>query len=933
MNYRAGDYGSFRQALLRARSGENALAQWYPSAEGDLALQLLEWWAYLADILTFYNERALHQALLRTATPADVRRIVRLLGYRPRPGIAATGVVAAVANSARPFVLPQRFAIQAPASDGRRAQVFELDQDVEIGVLGRPLPPSARIPAPPVGGFEGTSASFAGAWTGYPARDPEGRLLNAVPAFIKEPPDLNVEAGKPFTVAASGVVTLIKPDDTVLLLKRGWTALEANLPGSHALGIVKTIEPTWDESGRAVTVITLNSGHTLDAAAVRDDYQLLKATKLSHLWLYHERYPGPKVPSTGGFIAQAVEQFFDPLGLFTGGISTEPPQDPRVLASSGALGPPQDIPLGRAHLEAITRGISPGDPVLFEQKTIPGGLGGLITDMVNNFASGIVNQLEELRLKTLLVRVETYAEEIWFANPPEFDRIGQGPPIGPPSGSLIKGGAGPIPIPHTKITFNDPTRIADIMAGPDDVSIGTVVMHYGWQEVGQLVEVPATADKTTEEDEQPPPEVPAPPEVPPGTPIPVLIEDATGAGVPGWLGMTNPEGGPTLAGPLRALVNLLPVSRGQTVEREMMGSGDAILINQEFVLKRAPLTYLADTGPRSVNGYRSTLRVWVNGIEWHEVQSFYKQQPDARVFVTREDDEQKTHVRFGDGELGARLPSGINNVVATYRYGSGADVPRIGTLTTILRPQGGLQAIRNPIAPGGGADPDPPDQIRRYAPRSVLTFGRAVSGDDYETLAAQTPGVSRARARWIWDANLQRTLVKVFVGDDDAAVAAARAALRAFADPNRPVRVELAAPRYVDLSFTLEVHRDYTPDRVSAEVRAALLDPRREPFGREVVQIDDVVYDSQIYDICMAVPGVAAVRGLAFGTMGQSTAAIKRKRLPPGYPAVADFWGHMPARETLQVQSGQRHSPGAGRFYLLREDSLHIATEFARNGH
>ena len=73
-------------------------------------------------------------------------------------------------------------------------------------------------------------------------------------------------------------------------------------------------------------------------------------------------------------------------------------------------------------------------------------------------------------------------------------------------------------------------------------------------------------------------------------------------------------------------------------------------------------------------------------------------------------------------------------------------VPPIGTLTTILRPQPGLSAIRNPVAPGGGADPDPPEQIRRYAPRSVLTFGRAVSGDDYETIAAQTPGVRRARA-------------------------------------------------------------------------------------------------------------------------------------------------------------------------------------------
>ena len=197
------------------------------------------------------------------------------------------------------------------------------------------------------------------------------------------------------------------------------------------------------------------------------------------------------------------------------------------------------------------------------------------------------------------------------------------------------------------------------------------------------------------------------------------------------------------------------------------------------MLRRAPLTYLADTGPRSVNGYRSTLHIRVDGIEWREVPSFYGQPPDARVFVTREDDENRTHVRFGDGENGARLPAGTDNVVASYRVGSGAAVPPAGTLTSILRPRTGLRAIVNPVPVGGGADPDPPEQIRRYAPRSVLTFGRAISGDDYETVAAQTPGVRRARVYWSWDGPSQRSVVKVFVGDDPAAVAAARTALQA----------------------------------------------------------------------------------------------------------------------------------------------------------
>src|SRR5947199_305422 len=152
-------------------------------------------------------------------------------------------------------------------------------------------------------------------------------------------------------------------------------------------------------------------------------------------------------------------------------------------------------------------------------------------------------------------------------------------------------------------------------------------------------------------------------------------------------------------------------------------------------------------------------------IHWKEVPSFYKQHPNAQVFVTREYENNITHVQFGDGINGARLPSGVNNVVATYRYGSGADSPNAGQLTVLTQAWPNLKAIRNPVTVGGGADPDSAKQIRQYAPQSVLTFGRAVSADDYETIAAQAPGVARARAYYTWNADQQRSLVTIYVGD------------------------------------------------------------------------------------------------------------------------------------------------------------------------
>ena len=56
----------------------------------------------------------------------------------------------------------------------------------------------------------------------------------------------------------------------------------------------------------------------------------------------------------------------------------------------------------------------------------------------------------------------------------------------------------------------------------------------------------------------------------------------------------------------------------------------------------------------------------------------------------------------------ACLPAGTGNVVATYRFGSGAAAPPAGALTVIANPIPGLRALRNPVAAGGGADPDPP---------------------------------------------------------------------------------------------------------------------------------------------------------------------------------------------------------------------------------
>ena len=71
------DYPALRALKTRERS--------------DPAIALLDAWATVADVLTFYQERIANEGYLRTATERrSVLELARLVGYALRPGVAAS---------------------------------------------------------------------------------------------------------------------------------------------------------------------------------------------------------------------------------------------------------------------------------------------------------------------------------------------------------------------------------------------------------------------------------------------------------------------------------------------------------------------------------------------------------------------------------------------------------------------------------------------------------------------------------------------------------------------------------------------------------------------------------------------------------------------------------------------------------------------------
>jgi hypothetical protein len=88
--YRIGTFATFRAAMLDALHDQPGLEGLTTRDSDDYSITVLELWAAVADVLTFYQERIANEAYLRTAVHRDsVQRLARLLDYRLRPGLAA----------------------------------------------------------------------------------------------------------------------------------------------------------------------------------------------------------------------------------------------------------------------------------------------------------------------------------------------------------------------------------------------------------------------------------------------------------------------------------------------------------------------------------------------------------------------------------------------------------------------------------------------------------------------------------------------------------------------------------------------------------------------------------------------------------------------------------------------------------------------------
>lgn len=232
LHFRVGTYQSFLRRMLaelprhEVRSDGTAsrpLEVLDPSTSRDFSASLLDAWATIGDVLTFYQERFLNEGYLSTAVEAkSISELIASLGFPLQPGIAASTwmafSVSGAPGSPERIQVPAGTAVQSIPGTGETAQTFETSESLEA----RPAW-NAMVPSPAY-----TTVAQALAVT-----DTQARLVGA---------GTGITVGAPVLAAAGdasafsfGMATTVEPNTQARETRVTWAPVPAGTRGTGAM--------------------------------------------------------------------------------------------------------------------------------------------------------------------------------------------------------------------------------------------------------------------------------------------------------------------------------------------------------------------------------------------------------------------------------------------------------------------------------------------------------------------------------------------------------------------------------------------------------------------------------------------------------------------------------------------------------------------------
>ncbi|MDR3692456.1 MAG: hypothetical protein P4L46_23950 [Fimbriimonas sp.] len=826
LSYRVSTYGKSRDRMFKLISktafestdindpaggivtGAPPLAGLTTRDTNDLTIAVIDSWAIVCDVLSFYQERIINEGYLRTATERrSVLELAREIGYELAPGISASGYLSYFVDdgplSPRQVLVPKGSAVQSVPQKEEAPQTFEVEQDTYVRLSWNRILPqlSKRQTLAPELPFVLIQGAVPQVNRGdFVLIQPEGNN------------DLEVREVLENTFSATSNTTTLQLNP----VKHPKHFNPSPITGAAFAPSYK-YHNLFDQIEESVLQATLTEQSV--------DYQEVETVAAASLQALLTPDPGA-IPSTKGHLPVGVYMFKYRTSNF--GHNAPPyetlPSNLRVVArdSSGnpvdengnRVSPRFDKDYSTCPITVKFEGAWPSGADFQLERSIPDLRVGdplLIQKEADSPLAYQISWLSEDSVAEYMISGKSSGVKV--------DKYDKGPAkdlsVFLLRDTTILAGAIPLQLAASPVTT--PTEVGDTTLTLNSMVTGLAV--------GSVLAISGESANH------------------PGF---TKTELASVKKVTHHLGLTtivfeDPLINGYVRSSMQICANMVRANHGASVPDEILGSGDASSIHQTFTLKKNPLTYVSSSDP---SGSTSSLEVRVNGVLWTQVPSLYQSGPTDKVYCVRIGDDGVVSIKFGDGKRGSRLPTATYNVVARYRQGIGvAGLVPATTLTLPKRKPLGIRSIVNPADTAGGVDPATRDEARVNAPTTVLTMQRIVSRKDLEDFAGAFAGVGKASATEINSKQFQ--LLLLTVGSSEGlpfdltsdAFKSLQSGIKLAIEPSIRVEILTYSPVQFDVDADIQIDPAYVAKDVIAAVEAALIGDysfKQRGFGQSV---------------------------------------------------------------------------------------------------
>jgi len=797
--YRVGTYHDFRESLLSALSDADLpdLQSLKTRDDDDFTISLLDAWAVVSDVLTFYQERIANESYLRTATERySILQMARLIGYELRPGVAASTYLAFTLDESVAAYLDAGIKVQSVPATGEQAQTFETVEKIQARPEWNVIRPRLLVPQP----VKLNRGLFI--FNGVTNDLKKGDVLLVVETgkfFVRSVLNVQIDANARTTTVDVDDTTSLPAFSDVPSLPNGNVVALMNKDVLDDTVLTNIATHTWKEDDLALVLSTQKWEVADVMSSLQKKLQEKDTSSDSAVYVFRKTaspfgYNAPRKVTYNGTVPKPVSKW----------------KEWKIKENCKLI-----------YLDSEYKEVVRGGFVGVRER-------GENLDKAKVFAiesssTGARNKYG-LSAKSTLLEVSSKEHGCWFdadKNKDDFSAIrGMSLFVQSEQLDLAK-------LPVSQVVEGDSIVLERwypglragqmmVLTGERNDLKGTLV-----SEVMELKEVFVEKGYT--------------------------VVRFTGSLTYSYIRST-----------VTMNANVAFCTHGETVN-EVVGGGDASVAFQRFTLRQPPLTYTSSAVP---SGVESSLKMYVNDVLWHAVDVFYGHGPEERIYITRRSNDGKTTVIFGDGVTGARLPSGLENIRATYRKGIGlGGLVKANQLSQLLTRPLGVKGVVNPLPAKGAADPEDLDDARSNATLTLMTFDRVVSLQDYEDFARAFPGIAKALATWTWKGQKRHIYITVagangaLVNPGDELYINLSKAIRT--SGNGPVSITLSSykPVYFRITANIKVDADYIPEKVLQMVEAQL----RSVFSFKARSFGQPVALSEVITVCQRVKGVVAV--------------------------------------------------------------------------